>query len=91
MMPLLKMMPPDTIIHHHLSIHLTITSPLKVPNVVLQPMGPHYDLEVRRSQLPSEDMWKAACRKDKRCVVCIHDYACYACILDILYLTWGLL
>lgn len=36
--------------------------------MVLQPMGPHYDLEVRRSQLPSEDMWKAASKKDKRCV-----------------------
>lgn len=29
-------------------------------------MGPFYDLTVRRSQLPSPDMWKAACQKDKR-------------------------
>jgi hypothetical protein len=29
-------------------------------------MGPFYDLVVRRSQLPSGDMWKAAIQKDKR-------------------------
>ena len=50
--------------------------------MVLQPMGPHYDLEVRRSQLPSEDMWKAASKKDKRCVdmhaiLYIHVYTYY--------------
>jgi hypothetical protein len=39
-----------------------------VPNVSLNPMGPFYDLTVRRSQLPSPDMWKAACQKDKRFV-----------------------
>lgn len=55
---------------------------MQVPNVVLQPMGPHYDLEVRRSQLPSEDMWKAASKKDKRCVdmhaiLYIHVYTYY--------------
>jgi hypothetical protein len=87
MIPLLKMMLPDTIILYHLLIHLTITSLLKVPNVVLQPMGPHYDLEVRRSQLPSEDMWKAACRKDKRCVAM---HPCLCMHPGCLYLAWGI-
>lgn len=38
----------------------------KVPNLSMLPMGPFYDLTVRRSQLPSPDMWKAAVQKDKR-------------------------
>ena len=40
----------------------------KVPNLSMLPMGPFYDLTVRRSQLPSPDMWKAAVQKDKRFV-----------------------
>jgi ribosome production factor 2 len=39
---------------------------VKVPTVSLNEMGPFYDLVVRRSQLPSGDMWKAAIQKDKR-------------------------
>ena len=38
----------------------------QVPTVSLNDMGPSYDLVVRRSQLPSGDMWKAAIQKDKR-------------------------
>jgi len=37
----------------------------KVPNVSLTPMGPFLDLTVRRSQMASEDMWKAATSKKK--------------------------
>ena len=29
-------------------------------------MGPHMNLTVRRSQLPSADLWKAACRQPKK-------------------------
>ena len=32
------------------------------------PMGPFYDMTVRRSQLPSPDMWKSAVQKDKRVI-----------------------
>ena len=39
---------------------------IKVPTISFTDMGPNYDLTVRRSQLPSGDMWKAACQKDKR-------------------------
>lgn len=49
--------------------------------MVLQPMGPHYDLEVRRSQLPSEDMWKAASKKDKRCVDMHHVLLYYTSLV----------
>lgn len=35
----------------------------KIPNVLLTPMGPYMDLVPRRSQLPSEDLWKTACKK----------------------------
>lgn len=38
----------------------------QVPDLTMLPMGPFYDLTVRRSQLPSPDMWKAAVQKDKR-------------------------
>lgn len=41
--------------------------PQQVPDLTMLPMGPFYDLTVRRSQLPSPDMWKAAVQKDKRC------------------------
>jgi ribosome production factor 2 len=37
-----------------------------VPNVVLKPMGPHFDLTVRRTQTAPEDLWKTACRKPKK-------------------------
>lgn len=36
-----------------------------VPNLVLSPMGPYFDLEVRRTQTASDDLWKLACRKPK--------------------------
>jgi len=32
------------------------------------PMGPFYDMTLRRTQVPSPDLWKAACQKDKRLV-----------------------
>jgi len=35
----------------------------RVPDVQLSPMGPFFDLTLRRSQLPSEDAWKAATKK----------------------------
>lgn len=44
---------------------------IQVPSVSMLPMGPFYDLMVRRSQMPSGDMWKAACQKDKRYVFVI--------------------
>lgn len=38
---------------------------IQVPILSLDPMGPFYDLSVRRTQLASEDMWKVACKKPK--------------------------
>lgn len=35
----------------------------KIPDVLLSPMGPFMDLSLRRSQLPSEDLWKTACKR----------------------------
>jgi ribosome production factor 2 len=35
----------------------------KEPTLSLEPMGPNMDLTLRRSQLPSEDLWKTACRQ----------------------------
>jgi len=35
----------------------------KIPDVVLTPMGPFMDLVPRRSQLPSDDLWKTACKQ----------------------------
>jgi len=37
----------------------------KVPNAQLVEMGPFLDLSVRRTNLGSDDMWKAACKKPK--------------------------
>eukprot|EP01031_Cornospumella_fuschlensis_P032979 gene32979-39884_t len=37
----------------------------KVPELVLQPMGPSMDLLLRRTQMASEDMWKTAIRRPK--------------------------
>ena len=37
----------------------------KVPLVSMQNMGPFWDLTVRRTQLPSEDLWKLACKQPK--------------------------
>ena len=48
-------------------------------------MGPFYDLVVRRSQLPSPDMWKAACQKDKRCNFFFIDFYVY---MYILFFIW---
>ena len=36
-----------------------------IPTLSLRPMGPFLDLEVRRTQTASEDLWKLACRKPK--------------------------
>jgi len=49
----------------HLRVYCVIfkKSGTKIPNVVLAPMGPFMDLTLRRSQLPSEDLWKTACKK----------------------------
>lgn len=35
----------------------------KIPDVLLTDMGPFMDLTLRRSQLPSEDLWKTACKR----------------------------
>jgi ribosome production factor 2 len=35
----------------------------KVPAIELSPMGPFLDLTLRRSQLPSEDLWKLATKR----------------------------
>jgi len=35
----------------------------KIPDVVLTPMGPFLDLVPRRSQLPSDDLWKTSCKQ----------------------------
>jgi ribosome production factor 2 len=40
-----------------------------IPDLTLKPMGPHFDLTVRRTQVPSDDMWKTACRKPKKYVL----------------------
>lgn len=37
----------------------------KIPLTELAEIGPHFDLTLRRHSLPSEDMWKTACRKPK--------------------------
>jgi ribosome production factor 2 len=37
----------------------------RVPDVVLVPMGPFLNMTVRRTQLASEDMWKASMRQPK--------------------------
>jgi ribosome production factor 2 len=39
-----------------------------IPDLTLKPMGPHFDLTIRRTQVPSDDMWKTACRKPKKYV-----------------------
>lgn len=55
----------------HMSIRCTVISLhcdnciAQVPILSLDPMGPFYDLSVRRTQLASEDMWKVACKKPK--------------------------
>lgn len=40
----------------------------KVPRVVLDPMGPFFDAIIRRHQLPSADLDKAAHKQAKLCV-----------------------
>lgn len=47
------------------SVHYTKVVGSSIPALSLQPMGPYLDLEVRRQQLASEDLWKVACRKPK--------------------------
>jgi ribosome production factor 2 len=37
-----------------------------VPQLSLKPMGPFFDLVVRRTQTAADDMWKIACRKPKK-------------------------
>ena len=37
----------------------------KVPNLELANMGPFWDLSVRRTQLPSDDLWRTALRQPK--------------------------
>ena len=49
----------------HQIILISMPTPPQLPTVVLHPMGPFMDLSVRRSQLPSDDLWKVACKKDK--------------------------
>ncbi|GLV31443.1 Novel nucleolar protein 3 [Carabus blaptoides fortunei] len=38
----------------------------RTPRIELEEIGPHIDLTVRRSKLPSEDLMKQACRKPKQ-------------------------
>lgn len=38
----------------------------RTPRIELEEIGPHVDLTVRRSKLPSEDLMKQACRKPKQ-------------------------
>lgn len=42
-----------------------LRSGTKVPDAELTPMGPFMDLTLRRTQLPSDDLWKAATRKPR--------------------------
>lgn len=42
-----------------------LKSGTKIPDVQLDPMGPFMDLTLRRSQLPSEDLWKASTRRPR--------------------------
>lgn len=35
----------------------------RVPNVVLEPMGPNFTLTVRRHQLAAPDLWRTACKQ----------------------------
>jgi ribosome production factor 2 len=42
-----------------------LKSGTKIPDVELVPMGPFMDLSLRRTQLPSDDLWKAATRKPR--------------------------
>lgn len=37
----------------------------RVPNVVLQPMGPNFTLTVRRHQLAAPDLWRTACKQPR--------------------------
>ena len=37
----------------------------RVPNVVLQPMGPNFTLNVRRHQLAAPDLWRTACKQPR--------------------------
>jgi len=37
----------------------------RVPNVVLEPMGPNFTLTVRRHQLAAPDLWRTACKQPR--------------------------
>eukprot|EP01034_Spumella_vulgaris_P023751 gene23751-30008_t len=54
----------------------------KVPLLSLDPMGPFYDLSVRRSQAASDDMWKTAVKKAKGISTKWVDVACLLCVKD---------
>lgn len=46
-----------------------------VPDLVLQPMGPFFDLHMRRTQTAQDDLWKVACKKPKMWVLFPHHHS----------------
>jgi len=49
----------------HYGTHLT-RSGTKIPDVNLLPMGPSWDMVVRRHKVPSTDLWNLSCRQPKQ-------------------------